>query len=150
VLILDINVLVNAYHREAPNHEEMKAWLEELIASGEAFGFPDFVLFNFVRVVTLPRPWKVPGTLEGALSFCQSLRGVRRCELIHGSEHDWARFETLSRRVGATGNLIHDVYLAALALERSAELITDDSDFEKFPGLRWRRPLAASGQTNPS
>lgn len=35
-----------------------------------------------------------------------------------------------------------DVQLAALALEHHAELHSNDTDFGRFPGLRWVNPLA--------
>ncbi len=35
-----------------------------------------------------------------------------------------------------------DAYLAALAIEHGCELVTTDSDFARFQGLRWRHPLA--------
>ena len=40
--------------------------------------------------------------------------------------------------------LVADAYLAALAIEHGCELITTDSDFSRFAGLRWRHPFAAS------
>ena len=36
-----------------------------------------------------------------------------------------------------------DAYLAALSIEHGCELVTTDSDFARFPGLRWRPPLGA-------
>ena len=47
-----------------------------------------------------------------------------------------------SRAAGARGNLVPDAYLAALAIESGSEWITTDRDFSRFPGLRWRHPLA--------
>ncbi len=44
--------------------------------------------------------------------------------------------------VGTAGNLTSDAHLAALALEHQAELCSCDSDFLRFPVLRWRNPLA--------
>ena len=40
------------------------------------------------------------------------------------------------------GPLVTDAYLAALAIEHGCELVTTDSDFARFQGLRWRHPLA--------
>lgn len=40
----------------------------------------------------------------------------------------------------ATGNLIPDAWLAALAIEWSCEWITYDKDFARFKGLSWRFP----------
>jgi hypothetical protein len=38
---------------------------------------------------------------------------------------------------GGQGPLVTDAYLAVLAIEHGCELITTDSDFARFPGLRW-------------
>jgi hypothetical protein len=35
-----------------------------------------------------------------------------------------------------------DAHLAALAIEYQAELVSADTDFARFPGLRWFNPLA--------
>lgn len=39
------------------------------------------------------------------------------------------------------GHLTTDAHLAALAIEHQGELHSNDSDFGRFPGLRWRDPL---------
>ena len=39
------------------------------------------------------------------------------------------------------GNLVTDAHIAALAIEHQAEVHSNDSDFARFPGLRWRNPL---------
>jgi predicted nucleic acid-binding protein len=39
------------------------------------------------------------------------------------------------------GNLTTDTHLAALAIEHQGELHSNDADFGRFPGLRWRNPL---------
>lgn len=44
---------------------------------------------------------------------------------------------------GAHGNLVPDAHLAALALEHGLVLCSSDSDFARFPALRWLNPLTA-------
>ena len=39
-------------------------------------------------------------------------------------------------------NLTTNVQLAAFALEHDAEMLSNDTDFARFPSLRWRNPLA--------
>ncbi len=41
--------------------------------------------------------------------------------------------------VGA--DLVTDAHIAALAIEHQAELHSNDSDFNRFPSLRWHNPL---------
>jgi len=43
--------------------------------------------------------------------------------------------------MGAGGDLTTDAHLAALAIEHQCELHSNDNDFARFPGLRWRNPL---------
>jgi hypothetical protein len=41
------------------------------------------------------------------------------------------------------GGLVHDIHLAALAIEHGLTLCSADGDFARFAGLRWENPLAA-------
>ena len=49
----------------------------------------------------------------------------------------------LCRRAGATAERVSDAYLAAIALDLDAELVTADRGFARYFGLRWRHPLQA-------
>jgi hypothetical protein len=60
-----------------------------------------------------------------------------------GPEH-WRILRELLQATGATGNLTTDAHLAALAIENGAELCSADTDFARFPQLRWTNPLRAS------
>jgi hypothetical protein len=50
--------------------------------------------------------------------------------------------EKLVRDFGATGPLVTDAVLAALAIEYGASLASADQDFRRFPDLRWVDPLS--------
>ena len=57
-----------------------------------------------------------------------------------GAEH----LTLVQRHLEAAGvgaNLVTDAHIAALAMEYQAEVHSNDSDFRRFPGLRWRNPL---------
>lgn len=60
--------------------------------------------------------------------------------LVPGPRHLEIAFQLL-RRVGAAANLTTDVQLAAYAIEYQAELHSADTDFGRFPQLRWVNPL---------
>jgi uncharacterized protein len=47
----------------------------------------------------------------------------------------------LCQSQSGTGNLIPDLWHAALAIESGCQWITTDRDYRKIPGLRWRHPL---------
>ncbi|MFI5009541.1 MAG: PIN domain-containing protein [Solirubrobacterales bacterium] len=40
------------------------------------------------------------------------------------------------------GNLVTDAQLAALAIEHGVTLHSNDTDFARFPQLRWTNPLS--------
>jgi predicted nucleic acid-binding protein len=44
--------------------------------------------------------------------------------------------------VGTGGNLVNDAHLAASALEHRGSVVSYDSDFGRFPAVRWDRPDA--------
>ena len=52
-----------------------------------------------------------------------------------------AILERLCRVAGATGKLVADAQHAAVALEHGCTMVSTDSDFGRFPDLRWQHPL---------
>ncbi len=145
MILCDVNVLVYAYREEAPDHARYADWLRDTVASDEAHGVSDHVLSGFVRVVTHPRVFNAPAPIDDALAFARTLREQPNAVPVSPGERHWDIFERLCREAGAKGNLVPDAYLAAVAIEHGAELVTTDRDFARFPGLRWRHPLATGG-----
>lgn len=138
---VDVNVLVYAHRPEAPAHERHRAWLDAARAAHEPLGLADAVLSGFLRVVTHPRVFREPTPLGIALDFVdgllQSPAGLR----VEPGERHWPIFIDLCRRTEATGNIIPDAFLAALAIEQGATWVTADRSFGRFPGLRWTHPF---------
>ena len=79
--------------------------------------------------------------MDTASAFCQHLVDWPRAVLIAPSRQHWDIFVGLCTDI--QGPLVSDAYLAALAIEHACELVTTDSDFARFKGLRWRHPLSA-------
>jgi toxin-antitoxin system PIN domain toxin len=142
VLIPDVNVLIYAYRTDAVNHIQYRSWLEHILASESQCGLSDLVLSAVVRIITHPGIWRGPTPLEGALEYVNWLRAHPRCLPVTPGERHWEIFTGLCKVAGAKGNLVSDAYFAALAIESGAEWITIDRDYARFPGLRWRHPLA--------
>lgn len=136
----DVNVLVAAHREDAPEHESVKAWLEERLVGDESFGVSDLVLSGFVRVVTHPRIFAEPSSLEDALEFAAQVRGAPAAVPVEPGPRHWEIFARLCGAAAARGNLVPDAYLAALAIESGSEWVTFDRDFSRFEGLRWSLP----------
>jgi toxin-antitoxin system PIN domain toxin len=141
VILFDVNVLVYAHREDAPNHPEFLEWLEKTIADPAPFGLCDPVMSGFMRVVTHPRIFDPPSSIEEAVAFLEALRGQPNAVLVGPGERHWDILVDLCRRASVRGNLVPDAYLAALAIESGNEWISTDRDFARFPGLRWRHPL---------
>ena len=139
----DVNVLVYAHRVDALEHERYADWLQALTASEEPFALADSVLASFLRIVTNPRIFDPPTPMDTALAFCQRLVDWPRASLLTPSRRHWDVFVNLCS--GIKGPLVADAYVAALAIDHGCELITTDSDFARFRGLRWRHPLAVPG-----
>jgi toxin-antitoxin system PIN domain toxin len=141
VIVCDVNVLVYAFRTDAPDHERYASWLNAQLDTPSAYGVSSTVLAGFVRVTTHPRVFTEPTPTDVALDFCRALMGHPNAVALIPGERHWSIFDSLCREAGARGNLVPDAFLAALAVEHGAELVTTDRDFARFSALRWRHPL---------
>jgi len=99
------------------------------------------VISGFVRVVTNPRVFAAATPPAEAAHFVAALRAAPGVITPRLADAHVSTFLRLCVEVDAKGNLAADAYLAAIALELDALLVTTDRDFARFPGLRWRHPL---------
>jgi toxin-antitoxin system PIN domain toxin len=149
MILPDVNVLVYAHRPDSiHNHDEYAAWLQVMAESPKAFGLSEAVLSGFVRVVTNRKIFKDPTPTALALEFCAQLRKRPQARILQPGAGNWGLFCSLCSRPGVNGKLVADAWHAALALEYDCEWITCDSDFARFPGLRWRHPLGPLAQRN--
>jgi len=142
MFLVDVNVLIYAHRPEVPQHGHCLTWLESMVNTGSSFGMAEFVLSSFIRVITNPRAFAVPTPLIQAIRVANDLLARPNCMRIRPGPGHWALFTGLCAAVNARGNLVTDAYLAALAIEHDCDWISTDRDFARFPGLRWRHPLA--------
>lgn len=141
MLLPDVNVLIYAHRSESPEHERYAQWLRDMAGGTEPYGLSELGLSAFIRIVTNPKVWDEPTSLENALEFCERLRSRSHARpLTHGNA-SWVIFANLCRAAKARGKLVADAYNAALALEHGCEFVTTDGDFARFAGLRYRHPL---------
>lgn len=141
MIVPDLNLLIYAYNDGVPFHLPARRWWEDILNGSEPVGVPVVVTVGFVRVSTLPNVLSIPFSPDRALDTVEEwFRLPHVSPLEPGREH-----LTLMRRAlaatGAGGNLVNDAHVAALAIEHQAEVHSNDSDFGRFPGLRWRNPL---------
>ena len=142
--LIDANVLIYASHSEAVDHGRYFGWLKNLYQSSEAFAQSELIAAAFLRITTNPTIWHGPFSIDEALLAYDDIRARDQCRWLTPGEKHWSIFSKLCRVALVHSKLVNDAWLAALALEHDCELISADSDFGKFPGLRWRHPLAVA------
>ncbi|MBI4202297.1 MAG: type II toxin-antitoxin system VapC family toxin [Chloroflexi bacterium] len=141
MLLLDVNILVYAYREDAPDHRRFKDWLEGLINGGQTYGMSELVLSGFLRIVTHPAIFIPPSPMQNALAFVEQVKSPPNCVVLQPGPRHWQTFTRLCQTNDVRGNLVPDAYLAALAIESGSEWISTDSDYARFPELKWRRPF---------
>jgi toxin-antitoxin system PIN domain toxin len=141
MIIPDINLLVYAYNTEDPSHTRARAWWEELLNGPDPVGLPWVTISGFLRLVTHPRVFVDPMSVSQATEHVRSWLDLPSVMTVESGKKFSGIFLSLLDESGTAGNLTTDAYLAALAKEHQAELHSNDSDFSRFKGLRWRNPL---------
>lgn len=142
MMLVDTNVLVYANRRNAPRHEEYHAWLQGLIDGPEPYAISDFAVASLVRIITNHRIYKEDAaTTDEALAFATAVREQPHAMVLHPGPRFWSIFTDLCLRHRASGGLVPDIVLAALAIEHGCEVVTADRDFAKFTDVRSRSAL---------
>jgi len=140
VIAVDTNVLVFAHREELPLHAAARARLTELAEGAARWAIPVFCLGEFLRVVSHPRLFDPPYRAGEAAEALARVLESPSLQILHTGPRYPALLLDLLRRTGATGNLVFDAQIAALCLESGVTtLLTDDRDFDRFPGLRAQR-----------
>ena len=143
MILVDANLLLYAANRSAPEHERARGWLDDRLNGSVAVGLPWPSLLAFVRLATNPVVVRQPVTPAEAW---------RQAEEWLTCEPAWMPLPGGAHRgiVGGflkaswmTGRLVPDAHLAALAIEHGVAVCSADTDFARFPEVRWVNPLVA-------
>lgn len=141
MIVPDLNLLLYAHDATSPRHEAARTWWEELSNGTERVGLSWLVVAGFIRLTTGPSVMGQPATPSQAIDTVEEWFRLPHVSPINpGSEHLRLLRQALAA-AGVGGNLVTDAHIAALAMEYQAEVHSNDSDFGRFPGLRWRNPL---------
>ena len=138
--ILDANILIYAFRRDSPSHKPCYAWLSQVLARGDEVAAPSVVELALLRITTLPSLGAAAATPEAVFAFLNALRQTPYRRLEPGAAHD-TYLKQLCDSLNLRGNDANDAFLAALALEHNAVLVSADEGFRRFPVLHWFNPL---------
>ena len=144
MILIDANVLLYAYNPRAEQHEAGRAWLETVLSGRELVRFAWLTLWAFLRIATNPRVFERPLAMSEGEALVSSWLTQPAAGILEPGERHWEILCRLMREGQASGPLIMDAVIAAIAQEHGATLCTTDRDFSRFPGLRWTNPLVGS------
>jgi uncharacterized protein len=142
VLFPDVNVLVGAQRDdESPHAHTMRTWLESALAGPESVGISELVLSGMIRIVTHPRVFAQPSSPSQALQFAEAVVASPRVHVVRPGPRHWETFGGWVSDLRLRGNDIPDAYLASLAYEQGATVVTADRGFKRF-GVKLLDPTA--------
>jgi uncharacterized protein len=141
LILVDANILLYAEDSLNPHHIQAREWWDGRLSQSERTCLCWTVLSAFIRIGTNPRVFDKPLTLKQAIARVQSWLDQPCIRVIRPTEQHWRIFQQMLIGGRAAANLVTDAHLAAIALEHGCELITTDSDFARFPKLKWSNPL---------
>lgn len=143
MLLPDVNVLLYAYR---PSQSDVAGhvgrWLWDRTEDGERLAVSTAILSSVIRIATHPRAFTDPAPPRDASRFAQSILDDPAVTVVVPSSRHWPIFRGFIDDLRIVGNDVPDAYLAALAIDHGATLVTTDRGFRRFPGLRLVDPLA--------
>jgi hypothetical protein len=141
-MLLDANLLLYAVDRESRSHQRAANWLEQALSGPTRVGFPWPTLLAFLRIATHPRALRVPLDGSEAWGFVADWLNCPSAWIPPPTQGHAEILQRLIEAYDLRGNLIPDAHLAALAIEHGLPIFSTDSDFARFPEVRWVNPLA--------
>jgi toxin-antitoxin system PIN domain toxin len=140
MIVPDVNLIVYAYNADAGAHRRAKEW-ETCLSGSRPVGLTWVVLLGYIRLMTSRKVLIDPFSISEVFGHLRSWLERPQVELLHPGPRHLDLLLDLASAAQASGDLVTDLHLAALAIEHQAELCSNDADFARFPGLRWTNPL---------
>lgn len=142
MILVDANILLYAEDSLGPHHERAREWWDTQLSGSSPVCLCWPVISAFIRISTNARVFRRPLSLKEAVQRVQSWLDQPCTVVIHATERHWSVFRQMLHDGKASANLVTDAHLAALAIEHGCEFYSTDSDFSRFPKLKWINPLA--------
>ena len=138
--LVDANVLLYAVNRDEPRHASARDWLDEALSGGARVAFCWVVLLAFMRLSTNGRIFDGPLTANEAITQAQDWLAQPSAVVVEPTARHLGIVQQLLAPLAAGGNLVNDAHLAALAIEHRCEVVSYDTDFLRFHGVKLETP----------
>lgn len=139
--ILDVNLLLYALDARSAHHANARNFLDRVLNTDETIALPWTVILAFLSAVTNARIFTHALTSDQALAVVDGWLARPNVVAVEPGPEHWSIVRDLMRESGTAGSLVGDAHLAALAIERGAELCSADADFGRYARLKWVDPV---------
>ena len=140
MFVLDVNVVLAAHRGDHPDHGTVRHWFDQLLVSDEPFTVPNLVWASFLRLATNRRIFEIPSPRAEAFDFIEATCAQPHHLLTGPGPRHVTLLRELCDEADASGDLIPDAVLAAVAAEHHCDVVTLDRDFARFTSVRHIRP----------
>ena len=143
MLVFDTNLLLYAADADSEYREPCRRWIEHARRDPSPAFLTWNICYEFLRVSTHRRVFRVPWTPAEARRFIAALLDSPGFELLVATRRHAAILEqTVEELPDVRGNQMHDLHTAVLMREHGVSRIcTRDTGFHRFPFLSVVDPL---------
>lgn len=141
MILPDANLLLHAVNADSADHAAARRWWAGLLKGGKETALCPVVVFAFVRISTHRMAFPRPLTVQTAFDHVENWLSFPSVTWVDSQQEDVTAARRLLEQAGTGGNLVTDALIAAISLRVGATIHTADSDFGRFPKVRWKNPL---------
>ncbi|MGH9945774.1 MAG: TA system VapC family ribonuclease toxin [Pyrinomonadaceae bacterium] len=139
----DVNMLLYAYDRSSNSHLEAREWLERTLSESEVL-FSWHTITGFLRILTHPSILTNPAPLSEAVHVVSEWLDRENTHVVSFEKRNWPLFAKMLTEGQASGNLVMDAHVAAMAASCGATVASTDRDFLRFPGIQFINPISGN------
>lgn len=144
MIAVDTHILVHAHRKDSPWHEPASRAVTTLAEGRARWALPWPCLHEFFAVVTHPRIYAPPSSVNAAVDQIDAWLESPSAELISEDVGYWEVLRGALASGKVEGPRVQDARIAALcALHGVREVWSADRDFSRFPELVTKNPLQA-------
>lgn len=141
-MLIDANILLYAVVSDYPQHTIAKDWFEKQLNGPRQVAIPWPSLLAFIRISTNHKLFSQPFSVQQAWDYVDEWTGLSSVWIPQPLERHGEILKDLLLKTNASGNLVPDAHLAAIAIEHGLTVYSADRDFARFEQLKWGNPVA--------
>jgi toxin-antitoxin system PIN domain toxin len=141
-MLVDANILLYSVDEDSPFHAPARDWMVASLNGAQQVGIPWMSLWAFIRIVTNPRALARPLTPGQAWEYVADWLDAPATWVPAPDRGHRQILRDLLEQHDVRAGLVTDAVMAAIAIEHGLTVVSADSDFARFPQVKWLNPVA--------